>query len=116
MVAAGELALCGFTEKVTLGPRVMCIPRLCEGEAGRAWHVSGITGGHVPRAEQGIEWEEMRSLSASVFSRTGLILLIFSLSEMGSPWAGGWGGGRGGSRGEASLVMFEQDCQLLSTG
>lgn len=50
----------------------------------------------------------------SVFSRTGFILLIFSLSEMGSPWAGA--GGRGRSRGEASLVMFEQDCWLLSTG
>lgn len=53
VVAAGELALCGFTEKVTLGPRVTCIPRPCEGETGRAWHVSGIAGGMCPEQNKG---------------------------------------------------------------
>lgn len=42
-------------------------------------------GGCEPRAEQGAAWEEMRSLSESVFSRAGFILVNFSLSEMGSP-------------------------------
>ena len=31
-------------------------------------------GGYVPRAEEGLAWEEMRSLSESVFSRAGFIL------------------------------------------
>ena len=43
-------------------------------------------GDHVPRAEQGVAWEEMRSLSESVFSGAGFILVNFSLSEMGNPW------------------------------
>lgn len=42
--------------------------------------------GHVPGAEQGVAWEEMRSPSESLFSGAGFILVDFSLSEMGSPW------------------------------
>lgn len=53
MVVAGELILCGFTEKVTLGPRVMCIPRPCEGETGRAWHVSESQEAICPEQNKG---------------------------------------------------------------
>lgn len=45
-------------------------------------------GGHVPGAEQGVTWEELRSLSESVFSGAGVILVRFSPSGMGKPLEG----------------------------
>lgn len=41
--------------------------------------------GHVPGAEQGVAWEEVRSSSESLFSEAGFLLVDFSGSEMGSP-------------------------------
>ena len=38
-----------------------------------------------PEQNKGVAWEEMRSLSESVFSRTAFILVNFSRSEMGAP-------------------------------
>lgn len=58
--------------------------------SGLMWDGPGVfeesQGGLVPRAEPGVAWEEMRSLSESVFSGAGFLLVSCSLSEMGSPW------------------------------
>lgn len=71
---------------MTLEKTVMWIPRSYEGETG-LFGMFQEPQGHVPRAEQGVAWEEIRSPSESLFSGPGFILVDFSLSKMGSPWS-----------------------------
>ena len=59
MVIAGELVLCGFTKKMTLERSHVDSKDLER----RRWYVLGMfgesQGSHVPRAEQGVAWEEI---------------------------------------------------------
>ena len=69
-VGVGEFISCGFMKKVTSSHS----NDLAKGRQDVRGVFERSQGGSVPRAEEGLAWEEMRSLSESVFSGAGFIL------------------------------------------